>query len=57
MNRIPFINKLKLREVVCFRGLWGNLTEKTIHTKILRKKAFSLFLTVRMKWVKPLIWS
>lgn len=28
MNRIPLVKKLKLREVVCFRGLWGHLTDK-----------------------------
>ena len=27
-NRIPFIKKLKWREVFCFRGLWGHLTDK-----------------------------
>lgn len=28
LNRIPLIKKLKWREVFCFRGLWGHLTEK-----------------------------
>ena len=28
LNRIPFIKKLRWREVFCFRGLWGNLTDK-----------------------------
>ncbi len=28
LNRIPFLKKLKWREVFCFRGLWGNLTDK-----------------------------
>lgn len=28
LNRIPLIKKLKLREVVSFRGLWGSLTDK-----------------------------
>lgn len=28
LNRIPFLKKLKWREVFCFRGLKGNLTEK-----------------------------
>ena len=28
LNRIPFIKKLKWREVFCFRGLWGHLTDK-----------------------------
>lgn len=27
-NRIPLLNKLKLREVVAFRGVWGSLTKK-----------------------------
>ena len=28
LNRVPLINKLKLREVVAFRGYWGGLTKK-----------------------------
>ena len=28
LNRLPLIKKLKAREVFCFRGLWGHLTEK-----------------------------
>ena len=28
LNRIPFLKKLKWREVFCFRGLWGHLTHK-----------------------------
>lgn len=28
LNRIPILNKLKLREVVAFRGYWGGLTKK-----------------------------
>ena len=28
LNRIPLIKKLRWREVFCFRGLWGNLTDK-----------------------------
>lgn len=28
LNRLPVIKKLQWREVFCFRGLWGNLTEK-----------------------------
>ena len=28
MNRIPFIKKLRLREVVSMRGIWGSLSEK-----------------------------
>lgn len=27
-NRLPLIKKLKWREVFCFRGLWGHLTDK-----------------------------
>lgn len=27
-NRVPLIKKLKWREVFCFRGLWGHLTDK-----------------------------
>ena len=27
-NRIPLINKLKLREVVNFKGLWGHLSDR-----------------------------
>ena len=33
LNRIPLIKKLKWREVFCFRGLWGNLTDKNNPTK------------------------
>ena len=33
LNRIPLIKKLKWREVFCFRGLWGNLTDKNDPTK------------------------
>ncbi|MCD8182812.1 MAG: DUF5686 and carboxypeptidase regulatory-like domain-containing protein [Bacteroides sp.] len=28
LNRLPLVKNLKWREVFCFRGLWGNLTEK-----------------------------
>lgn len=28
LNRIPLLKKLKMREVVSFRGLWGSLTDK-----------------------------
>lgn len=28
LNRLPLVKKLKLREVFCFRGLWGHLTDK-----------------------------
>ena len=28
LNRLPLIKKLKWREVLCFRGLWGHLTNK-----------------------------
>lgn len=28
LNRIPLIKRLKMREVVSFRGLWGKLTDK-----------------------------
>lgn len=28
LNRIPLVKKLKLREVVSWRGLWGSLTDK-----------------------------
>lgn len=28
LNRIPLIKKLKWREVFCFRGLWGRLSDK-----------------------------
>lgn len=27
-NRIPYINRLKLREVLSFKGLWGSLSDK-----------------------------
>lgn len=38
-NRIPFVKKLRWREVFCFRGLWGNLTNKNTPT-IENKKLF-----------------
>lgn len=28
LNRVPLIKKLKWREVFCFRGLWGHLSDK-----------------------------
>lgn len=28
LNRLPLVKKLQWREVFCFRGLWGHLTEK-----------------------------
>lgn len=28
LNRLPLLKKLQLREIVTFRGLWGNLTDK-----------------------------
>ena len=28
LNRMPLVKKLKWREVFCFRGLWGHLTDK-----------------------------
>ena len=28
LNRIPLLKKLRWREVFCFRGLWGHLTDK-----------------------------
>lgn len=28
LNRLPLIKKLQWREVFCFRGLWGHLTDK-----------------------------
>ena len=41
LNRIPLIKKLKWREVFCFRGLWGNLTDKNNPTK--EKEGLYLF--------------
>ena len=41
LNRIPLIKKLKWREVFCFRGLWGNLTDKNNPTK--EKESLYLF--------------
>lgn len=43
MNRIPLVKKLKLREVVCFRGLWGNLTDKNNPYKSLDKEGLYAF--------------
>lgn len=28
LNRLPLVKKLRWREVFCFRGLWGHLTDK-----------------------------
>ena len=28
LNTIPYVKKLKLREVVSFRGVWGNLSDR-----------------------------
>lgn len=33
LNRLPLIKKLKWREVFCFRGLYGHLTDKNNPTK------------------------
>ena len=33
LNRIPLIKKLRWREVFCFRGLWGHLTDKNDPSK------------------------
>ena len=33
LNRIPLIKKLKMREVLSFRGLWGSLSDKNDPTK------------------------
>lgn len=43
MNRIPLVKKLKLREVVCFRGLWGNLTDKNNPYKSIEKEGLYAF--------------
>ena len=39
MNRLPLIKKLRLREVLTFRGLWGSLSDKNNPSK-----NFDLFL-------------
>ena len=41
LNRIPLIKKLRWREVFCFRGLWGNLTDKNNPSK--HKEGLFLF--------------
>ena len=41
LNRLPLIKKLRWREVFCFRGLWGNLTEK--NNPLFNSKALFLF--------------
>lgn len=43
MNRIPIVKKLKLREIVCFRGLWGNLTDKNNPYKSIDKEGLYVF--------------
>lgn len=41
LNRIPLIKKLRWREVFCFRGLWGNLTDKNHPDKNVEGELFS----------------
>ena len=41
LNRIPLLKKLRWREVFCFRGLWGNLTDKNNPAK--NKEGLFLF--------------
>jgi hypothetical protein len=36
-NKIPYFSKLKLREVLCFKGLWGGMSEKNRRTLELPK--------------------
>ncbi len=38
-NYIPYLKKLKLREVFCFRGIWGNLSDRNnpaLHPELLQ---------------------
>ncbi len=47
LNRIPLLKKLKMREVVSFRGLWGKLTDKndpSQHPELLQFPANALCL-------------
>ena len=43
LNRIPLVKKLKWREVFCFRGLWGHLTDKNNPFKEGDKEGLYLF--------------
>ena len=43
LNRIPYIKKLKWREVFTFRGLWGNLTDKNNPTLAENKDGLYIF--------------
>ena len=43
LNRIPFIKKLQWREVFCFRGLWGHLTDKNNPRKAVDKEGMYAF--------------
>lgn len=43
LNRIPLIKKLKWREVFCFRGLWGHLSDKNNPFKEGEKEGLFLF--------------
>ena len=36
MNRLPLIKKLRLREVLTLRGLWGSLSDKNNPNKALQ---------------------
>lgn len=41
LNRLPLIKKLQWREVFCFRGLWGHLTDKNDPVKGIGKGLFA----------------
>lgn len=55
LNRLPLIKKLKAREVFCFRGLWGHLTEKNNP----KNGGDGLYLSqrVHIHWERLLIWK
>lgn len=55
LNRLPLVKKLKWREVFCFRGLWGHLTDK--NNPMNGGEGLYLSLTVRTPWAKLLIWK
>lgn len=43
LNRLPLIKKLRWREVFCFRGLWGHLTDKNNPAKNSDKEGMYCF--------------
>lgn len=53
-NRVPLLKKLKWREVLSFRGLYGNLSDKIIRQSAM---TFFVFPSQPLIWGIPLIWK